>query len=276
MKMATKDKIQMKEPLTAAIQSNVPAYLRRAPGQRPAGFENMDRSDWTLPRLGLCQSNSPQRSEGDAKFIEGLKDGQFFNSITQAIYGKAVKIVPLMFFKSRIRFRDMDEGGGILCRADDGKKGIGDPGGTCEKCPMALFTQGDNKNTVPPECDHFYNYAVLVLPTNGNTLGPESLAVMSLKSTGLKTAREFNALLRLRNTDFFAGVYDITSAVQKNQAKQSWFTHVIKSSGWVSETQLEIAKAVYESVSAAHTEGRLKVDAEDLETEGREPGSDDL
>lgn len=272
--MATKDKIQTKE--SGAIQSSsVPAYLQRPKGQRPAGFDNMDRSDWTLPRLGLCQSNSPQRQEGDAKHIEGLKDGQFFNSITQTVYGKSVKIVPLLFFKSRIRFRDMDEGGGILCRADDGKKGIGDPGGDCEKCSMAQFSQGENKNTVPPECDHFYNYAVLVIPEEGS-LGPDSLAVMSLKSTGLKTAREFNALLRLRNTDFFAGVYDITSAVQKNQAKQSWFTHVIKSAGWVSEAQLEIAKMVYESVSQAQTEGRLKVDAEDLESEGRQPGDEAL
>lgn len=270
----TKDKIVKAAPVT--IQSNVPAYLRRAPGARPAGFENMDRSDWTLPRLGLCQSNSPQRSEGDAKFITGLRDGQFFNSITQTVYGKSVKIIPLMFFKSRVRFRAMDEGGGILCRADDGKKGIGDPGGDCEKCPMALFTQGDSKNTVPPECDHFYNYAVLVLPEEKETLGPDSLAVMSLKSTGLKTAREFNALLRLKNTDFFAGVYEITSAVQKNQAKQSWFTHVIKSAGWVSEAQLEIGKMVYQSVTEAHTEGRLKVDAEDIATEGRQPGDEDL
>ena len=272
--MATKDKIQPATPV--AIQSNVPAYLRRAPGQRPAGFQNMDRSDWTLPRLGLCQSNSPQRSEGDAKHVEGLKDGQFFNSITQTVYGKSVKIVPLMFFKSRIRFRAMDEGGGILCRSDDGKTGIGDPGGNCEKCLMSQFSQGENKNTVPPECDHFYNYAVLVIPPDGEPLGPDSLAVMSLKSTGLKTAREFNALLRLKNTDFFAGVYEVSSAVQKNQAKQSWFTHVIKSAGWVSEAQLTIAKAVYESVSQAHTEGRLKVDAEDIAADGRQPGDEDL
>ncbi len=271
--MATKDKIQTKT--ETSIQSNVPEYLQRAPGQRPAGFQNMDRSDWTLPRLGLCQSNSPQRSESDAKFIEGLKDGQFFNSITQTVYGKAVKIIPLMFFKSRIRFRDMDEGGGILCRADDGKKGIGDPGGNCEKCPMGLFTM-EGKTTVRPECDYFYNYAVLILPGQGENLGPDSLAVMSLKSTGLKVAKDFNALLRLKSADFYSSIYDITAAVQKNQAKQSWFTHVIKSAGWVSKQQLEIAKSVYESVSSAHTEGRLKIDAEDLESEGRQPGDEAL
>lgn len=268
-----KDSIQTKQ--STAIQSDVPDYLRRQAGQPAAGLEQMDRSDFTLPRLGLCQSNSPQRSEGDAKHIEGLKDGQFFNSVTQSIYGKSVKIVPLMFFKSRIRFREMDEGGGILCRSDDGKTGIGDPGGECEKCPCAQFTQGDNKNTVPPECDKFYNYAVLVVPENG-TIGPDSLAVMSLKSTGLKTARDFNALLRLKKTDAFAGIYEVTSAVQKNQAKQSWFTHVIKPAGWVSKEQWAVAKGVYESVAQAHTEGRLKVEAEDIAAEGREPGSDDL
>src|SRR5258708_1340743 len=82
------------------IIQDVPAYLQRPASQSAAGFEEVRLADVTLPRLGLCQALTPQRIKGDPKHIRNLEEGQFFNTITQEIYGETVKIVPLLFFKN--------------------------------------------------------------------------------------------------------------------------------------------------------------------------------
>ncbi len=244
----------------------VPDYLQREKGVPAAGLENVQREDITVPRLALTQSMTPQRKKSDPKYIDGLEEGDFFNTITGENYGAAVKLVPLFFYKTRILFKDIEEGGGMLCQAQDGVTGVGDPGGDCATCPKSQF--GDNGR---PDCNHFYNYAVLVVPKKGS-IGLDSLAAFSLKSSGIKTAKDWNALMRLKGTDSFAGVYEVTSAEQKNTAGQTWSTAVIKNAGWVSKDEYTVAQACYQSVREMQSQGRLKVDAEDLGT--REPGDE--
>lgn len=264
--MASKTGLTKREDDKLANLSQVPDYLRKAQGEEVSGLENVDRADMTLPRLQLCQSMTPQRKKSDAKYIEGLSEGDFFNSVTSQNYGNKVKIVPLLFYKSRARFKPMEEGGGLLCQAADGLHGTGDPGGDCLKCPMAEF-QGSDR----PECDHFFNYAVLVLPEKGS-LGLDGLAALSLKSTGLRTAKDFNALMRLRGTDSFAGIYEVTSAEAKNQVGQ-WYSPVIKPAGWVTKEDYDLAKSCYEGVREMKKQGKLKVDEEfPPEESSREPG----
>lgn len=242
---------------SSAIEQ-VPAYLKREAGTAALGMENMERADMTLPRLSLCQSMSPQRKRSDAKYIDGLAEGEFFNTITLANYGNGVKVVPLHFFKTRLLFKDMDEGGGVLCRSDDNQFGVGTPGGACQTCPLAAF----GKDGDTPSCTQLYNYAVLVVENDGS-VHPESLAVLSLKSTGIKFGRDWNALMRLRNTDIFAGVYELTGIEQKKDA-YSWYVPTIKPAGWVSEDSYNAAKMCYQSVREFAQAGKLRMDETDL------------
>ncbi len=160
----------------AASLAEIPDYLRRTDGGIPAGLENLDRQDMTLPRLGLCQALTPQRSKSDPKFIPGLTEGEFFNTITREIYGTRVELVPLLFYKTRILFGPMDEG---------------------------------------TACAQFFNYAALVVGKNGG-VSPEGLLVTSFKSSSLKVAKDWNAFIRIRNLDIFSGVYEFTAVERKN------------------------------------------------------------
>src|SRR5882757_10611767 len=83
------------------------------------GMEEATLRDMIIPRLGLCQTNSQARDKQNAKFIKGLEEGQFYNSLTGKNYGEAIQIIPLFLYKSRIMFKDMEEGGGIICQAPD-------------------------------------------------------------------------------------------------------------------------------------------------------------
>jgi hypothetical protein len=208
---------------------------------------------------------SPARQKSDAKHISGISEGDFYNSVLSVNYGNSVQIVPLLFFKSRVRFKPMTEGGGMLCSSADSITGVGDPGGECAVCPMSQF-HGENH----PECALNHNYIVLVKSNGKLTL--DGLAVLSLKSSALKTARDFNALLRLRNVDSFAGIYHLSSSEKKNDVG-TWYIPVIKPAGWVSQSDYELAKSCYEGVREMQKAGKLRVDADDLGSE-RQPGDE--
>lgn len=265
-----KDKTELQR---APVQA-APLASQRPPQPPQEGFEQMDSGDYTLPRLALCQSGSPQKKKSDPKYIQGLDEGQLFNSITGTVYDK-VRIVPLMFWKGRILFKDMNEGGGILCQALDNLHGVGEPGGDCLVCPLSQFGSSKKEGSNAPACMQFYNYAVLVMPEGKGKVvfGPEMLAVLSIKSTGLKTAKDWNALMRLRNKPMFAFAYDVTSAEQKKPG-MAWFTHVIKPAGEeLAGEHLSAARSCYQAVLALQVQGKLKIDAEDLAGDDEDPAS---
>src|SRR6267142_5673038 len=145
----------------AIVNTNVPEYLRTA---TPDGFENMGQGDLIVPRLGLCQELSPQRKKSKPNFIDGLKVGEFFNTVTSKNYGGTVQIIPLTFYKSRIRFHE-ELGKGILCQSLDARVGVGEPGGNCATCPMSRF--GSAKKGKGQACTEFYNYPSLIVPEKG-------------------------------------------------------------------------------------------------------------
>lgn len=244
--------------------AEVPDYLQRAPNEPPAGLENMDRQDMTLPRLGLAQALSPQLSESDPKYIDGLRPGMFFNTITREAYGKTVQLVPLLFYKTRILFGSMDDGGGLRCQSSDNLIGIGDPGGTCIRCPNSQFGSARNGEGKGTACNQFFNYAALIVNDGG--VSPEGLLVFSLKSSALKVAKDWNALIRIRNLDIFAGVYELHSVERKNDIGR-WFEPVIQPAGNVTRETYEAAKAAYQAVAQMNREGRLRHDVTDLNPE---------
>jgi hypothetical protein len=244
--------------------AEVPEYLRRAPGEPPAGLEQMDRQDMTLPRLALAQALSPQLSESDPKYIDGLRPGMFFNTITRENYGKTVQLVPLLFYKTRILFGPLDAGGGLRCQSQDNLIGIGEPGGTCIKCPESQFGSARNGEGKGTNCNQFFNYAALIVNDGG--VSPEGLLVFSLKSSALKVAKDWNALIRIRNLDIFAGVYEIKSVERKNEVGR-WFEPVIQPAGNVTRETYEAAKIAYQAVSELNREGRLRHDVADLNPE---------
>ncbi len=180
-----------------------------------AGKESIGREDVTLPRIRLCQSMSPERKKSDPDFIASLEEGQFFQKTPPTIYGENLLVLPLRMYKTRIYFRKMDEGGGIVCQAPDGLNGT--VYGLCSKCEHQKWPgQGQ-----PPACTEIYNY-ICILPDFGN-----DLSILSLKSSSIKTARSWNSLLLRSKGGFFSNLYTISTVEEKN-AKGNFFNYRVK------------------------------------------------
>lgn len=250
----------------------VPEYLRRKPGVGAAGFDEVEQGDLTLPRLGLCQALSPQREETDPKYIEGIKEGDYFNSLTGENYGGEVKIVPLLFYKNRIAFRDKNKGGGMLCRSDDMKKGSvergdyedGKYGGDCFTCPFNQFGSAKGGEGKGKACTEFYNFPSLVVVNN--VVRPENLAVVSLKSSNVPAAKDWLAKMRLRQIDMFGGVYELTSQ-KKKFTEGIAFVTLVQPAGNVSFEVYQTAQQAHSAMASLRRQGRLQVDVEDLSQE---------
>jgi hypothetical protein len=244
---------------------SIPDYLQHSGSQ--AGFDEVEHGDMTVPQMRLCQSLTPQRHASEPKFIEGLTEGEYFNTVTEQNYSNVVQIVPLTFFKNRIRFRNKDEGGGILCRSDDMRIGVGDPGGPCLTCPYNQFGTAKNGKGKGKACTEFYNFPAVVLEQDGR-LDPKNLVVRSFKSSGVPVAKDWLAMMRLRGIDMFGGVYTITSASKKFSEGTSYI-EVVKNAGNAKKETYLAAKQLSEMFAEMRKQGKIKIDQED------EPGSSD-
>ena len=152
-----KDKLVTQAGGTLATKDR-PGYLAKKSERK--GLEQIERADLVLPRLSICQAMSPQRKKSDPLYIKDLEEGDFFNNVTSQIYGAgALRVIPLLFGKSRLYFKPFDEGGGLLCQSMNGKTG-GSLNPSCEACPKQSWGEGGEK----PACTLLYNYPSVLLP----------------------------------------------------------------------------------------------------------------
>jgi hypothetical protein len=226
--------------------SNVPDFLKDSNTVR--GSELIEAADMLMPRLALCQSNTPQRKPQNPLFIEGLQEGQFFNTLSRRIYGDEVTFIPLFFYRSRIMFKDIDEGGGVLCQAPDGHSCQLNHGGPC-------INSAWGANGEPPACTELYNFPALIKLERE----PYEFAVISLKSTAIKAAKSLNSMIKLRKKDAFAGLY-LLQAVPDHKQGQDFWGHTISNAGWVTPVEYEYAQQQYEALAPKVKTGEITID----------------
>lgn len=203
------------------------------------GTEHLTKEDLQMPRMALAQALSPQLQTGDPKEIEGLKAGQFFNNLTGEIYGPGpFEIAVVRADPPRgVEFNPMDEGGGIRdfdVPRDD---------------PRMKFGPNGEK----PTATLFYDYIVVKL----DTLEPVAL---SLKSTGLKTARQLNSFIKLRG--MLTQKFEL-SAINEKKKGYSYFVPRVKMCGVPSEDQYALLESMYEGLK----DRKLVIDREPVDTE---------
>lgn len=236
---------------TSMSVADMPDYLREKTTAR--GTEHIEAQHMKMPRVAVCQSGTPHRKpQNVALYIEGLKEGDFYNTMTKRNYGPEIKFVPLFFYVSRIMFKGIDEGGGILCQAPDGVSCQLNNGGRC--LHSAWGTDG-----TPPECTEFYNFPSLVLLENE----PPEFGVLSLKSTGINAGKELNSKIRFTKKDSFAGIY-IARTFPDRKQNQDFFNLTIVGGGWAPEPLFAFAESQYEAIYPAVNQGKMVIDVEGL------------
>jgi hypothetical protein len=264
------------------LPNAVPDYLATPPTEPIRGAENIEQGDYLMPRLAVCGKQTPQFDENHERYIEHLKLGEFFNSISGEIFGSTIYVVPLIEGKTRAKYRPYEETGPPYCMSSDGKHGEGDPGGECRKCGFRLFTPGTNGKNNKPECTEIFNYAVLVMP-KGEPINKDGVllweqhprldtfSILRFKSTSYPQGQAWNSLLRMRNRDWFTQVYKISSFA-RSDGKNSWHIPVAENAGWLSQQATEFSKPCYELARDIFGSGRLSVDEDVDEREPSEGG----
>lgn len=205
------------------------------------GFENVSAEDSGLTILTILQSNSPQCTKGDDKFIKGAESGQFHNSATNAVYDK-LQVIPIGFNKAYVEWRPRTAGGGFV--------GIFSPGhprvAQAQQVGNKLITNDGNE--LVETAQHF----VIVLPENGTPF----VALLPLKSTQLRHSRRWLADMQTKVIEgpkgpqrlpMFFQVYELETGPESN-SKGSWMGLTkITFKGIVPDDLINLAKTSAES-----------------------------
>jgi len=206
----------------------MPDFLKEEGRQ---GLEHVTSQDIAIPRIAIAQATSPQVQEGKPEFMEDLKVGHMFNTVTQEIYGKGpLPFTIIQAFPPRwVEFHPRDEGGGVK-----------DPSVPAND-PRTQF----GENGEPPIATKFYDFLIALLPLREPPI--ESVVALSFKSAMLKIGRQLNMLMVSRNKPPYAGVYSLSSVMTSN-AKGTFGIYQVKNNGWINDAGLYAAcKQLHES-----------------------------
>lgn len=241
-----KDKLAKHEPQSALVTINssmdLPEHLRGS--TQKLGSENVSSEDIIIPSLKLCQDQNDECKERNSDYIPGLKPGMFFNTVTKEVYGDKVRVIPIHFYKTRVRWTTKEMGSGVRCSSADAVTGIGDPGGNCLKCQFSQrgFEQTDTER----KCGLGMNFPLFVLKDN-EEIEISKMAIYQMKSIACDTGKQWNALNSFRNRNRFDGTYILGSRLDERDSGDS-FQPTIANLGWSTPEQSAIGKLAYESV----------------------------
>lgn len=230
----------------------VPEHLKQYAGVADAENE-VSNDDILIPRLALAQAGmSPQLKKQSELFIEGLEEGQLFNTVTNEVYGESAIVIPLFFTKNYIQF----QGGGVLKVVAMYKHAHEVPVGHLE---WGLDSEGKR---VAPVVTEFKNRMCLINTADGNW----QPIVVSFKKGENKFSDQWNSQIKFAKLadklPCFAHTYEIRPKM-KTDGSKSWYVKTVHPSGFTPESIFGAAKAYFEQLS----QGGYTVDNSGIEPE---------
>ena len=258
--------------------NQIPDFMKGMAGK---GTESLSSDAIQPPRIKLMQAISPELEEYD-----GLKAGDWLNTVTGENYGPTVKIIPCYLTEAYFLFAPRVPGspGGLLARANDGvhwnpankdfevtvdKKGrkvTWTTADTVAKSGLAAWGTSDpDDESSPPAATHAIN-CMLLLAENVD----EGPMVLSFMRSGIKTGKKFAGNLKLSRVPSFGRIFELSS-VNVDGPSGKYLEPRIKADGFVADEQLfKQAQDLYE---AARDRGlAVDVGGEDV---GESRGGDD-
>ena len=220
--MAT-SKTQAVAPVNADGQLPVGYDLQDIMADAGVGSSDMGAGDLGIPYVSLLQPGSPQVKPGHAKYIEGARVGQWFNSATGEVFDGPIEFIPAAYERKYVQWhdRDLGEGGYVTDHAIDSdimtktvKNAKGQP---------CLPDQGHDLII-----ETAYQYGLMLNQHSGRW----DQVVIPLKSTALKANRRLNNLIAgatIPGTQMQAPrwLYSYTlGAALESKGQNSWYTPV--------------------------------------------------
>ena len=221
------------------------------------GNENVGVEDLVIPRLEVVQGLSPAVKPGDPGFIEGCKQGDLVNSVTNRVYGREVFLVPVHYTKQWLVWKKFNEGGGFFGAFATPEE--------AEAKKVEVVKEGN-------KADHI---EVVDTPTHlcllvNHAEGRVEEVMLPLTRTKAKISRAWNTMVRMSGSDRFARVYRITTAIEKNKKGQEYWNFVLSQTGAPNKVLYELAEKLFNAVS----KGEKKVVMDTKNMPGGDAGDD--
>lgn len=181
------------------------------PEEQRSNFEDEDRK---VPRIGVMQALSELVSSGDCQ------PGQIAMNLSGHVYadkGEAFTFVPIFYWKSRVRFIGVGADAEVACQANDGKVGVGDPGGDCYSCKLAEWTE-DGDQRIKPECQATHNLFVCVPEAEE----PNRFGIISFSKTSYQAGTKLLNRIMAQQGQLYAFAYSLGSK-RETSGKNSWW-----------------------------------------------------
>lgn len=223
---------------------NVPEFLRGKTTNR--GSEEVGHEDLIIPRIEIVQSLSKVRKKTAPEYIEGIEEGMLYNSVTRRNYGSSIEIVPVVFKREYILWREQKLGGGF-----------GGAFNTQEEAEAARMDQEK-----PEEWEAVLTHQHFCLVKEEDTWEE---AVISMAKSKLKVSKNFNSLVRINGGDRFSRRYKLSGVLTENKNGQEFYTVVVGNLGFVDEPAYQKAEAVYDLIMAGGATADRSFDGMDTE-----------
>lgn len=187
------------------------------------GYENQTSRDMSIPYIGLTQQLNPElNKKKEDKFISGLEVGDFFNSVTREIIGKADDgffFVPCFTENIFVEWKPRDLGGGLIGRHSIDSAEV-------DEARRAAKGSLDLKNGENDLLDTFYLYGLIVDgPEAEDVLG---FGVISCTKSKIKPYRKLMTILNSFSLagggkpPMFAHCLKVTSREEENAQSQPY------------------------------------------------------
>lgn len=247
--MSTKSK----EVATVATGEQLPDFLRDTFG-KGTGLTGLSPEDYIVPRVMLLQGQSDPVKNN----LPGAKAGIFWLSVLDQPLGEELDFV---IINNKIRvllLAPMDDGQGILARADDGKtwvpasgtwsirmKGIREPVKWEITDPdvkaSGLLNFGTSVPGDPdsnPAATKFYDYLVY-LPAH------DTIAVLSLARTAAKKAKDLNGKVQMRRVDMHGQVFHVEPYMD-GSGSNTFYNYRFSANGFTDKATFDTVKSLSE------------------------------
>jgi hypothetical protein len=216
--------------------------------------EHLSQDELEIPFLKLAQKSTGQADEDSPLHIDGLKTGQWFNTVSESIFDGAVKFQVHGYFHNYVIF--------------EGPKGKGTYQGTMTTDEFRVFekanslvrdggdmvqaTGGDKSDLRYVDTHNF----IVSLPDYME----EGILIYALSSTGCKVARKWNSLHSNRRkggsaTKRYATIWELRTAGFDGKGFPYKQVSSIKPLDWANASQLAFGKSFEDFTKAIKEQG---------------------
>jgi len=192
------------------------------------GFEGINSETMAIPWLKIAQTLSPAMKENKPEYIEGLKVGDFYNSVTKEIYGSEVQMVVGKFDRGYVEWLPKRKGFVASHTVEEAEEIATDH--TFGKWKIGENILQEN-----------YVYFVILLGHEN-----DGVMIMSLSSTQIKKAKAWNKQLTtyiMKNGEKALPYYLKwrINTVEEHKEDNDWYGIAINGQGLITDESLYLA-----------------------------------